>query len=218
LQERSSPGVGTRYLVKAGTICTGDYLARLLSVRHLRLLKFVGVAWLLAATPISQRIQAQGVATIADVELWTATLDQIQREKQPRALAVMNETLTAAEFRGRLENITSEPVLVDRLLRRNESAFRIRSNVKPSIELVDSSTVRQRGRAELDMQAVGARFGQRSRRLVRLSLPAYSDDGARALVFTWTAGGFDDASGGGYLFERKQGQWIVVGYLAAWIA
>jgi hypothetical protein len=129
----------------------------------------------------------------------------------------MNETLVAAEFRDRLSGATSEAVLIDKLLRRNDSPAQISSSPKPSIELVDARTVRRRGSTELDMGVVGARFGQQNRRLVRLSLPVFSDDGSRALVFTWTAGGFDDASGGGYLFERRRGEWIVVGYLGPWI-
>jgi len=128
----------------------------------------------------------------------------------------MNETLTTAEFRDRLSTVTSEPILVDKLLRRNQSSLVIKSRVKPSIELVDARTVRKRRSADLDMKVIGARFGQRGR-LVRLSLPVFSDDASRALVFTWTAGGFDDASGGGYVFERRQEQWTIVGYLAAWI-
>jgi len=129
----------------------------------------------------------------------------------------MNETLTAAEFQNRLSRVTIESILVDKLLRRNQSLFVIDSSVKPSIELVDGSTVRKPGSADLDMDVIRARFGEQRARLVRLSLPVFSDDASRALVFTWTAGGFNDAGGGGYVFERRQGQWIVVGYLAAWI-
>ena len=129
----------------------------------------------------------------------------------------MNQTLTAAEFRDRLSSVTSESVLIDKLLRRNESPLLIRSNVNPSIELVDATTVRKPGSAELDIDVIGARFGQQRRRLYDRVLPVFSDDGSRALVFTWTAAGFNDLSGGGYVFERRQEAWILVGYLAAWI-
>jgi hypothetical protein len=185
------------------------------AVSRIRFLAFVAVVCLLAATPIAQ--QPKETATQADVELWVAAVDQIQREKHPRTLALMNETLTAAEFQDHLSRVTAEPILVDKLLRRNQSLLVINSTVKPSIELVDASTVRKPGSADLDMDVIGERFGQQRGRLVRLSLPVFSDDASRALVFTWTAGGFDHASGGGYVFERRQGQWIVVGYLAAWI-
>lgn len=181
-----------------------------------RSLAFVAALCALDATLLAQQREPQ-TASAADVELWAAALSQIAREKQPQALALLNETLTVVDFPERLTSGTSEPVLVNKLLQRNRSPLVISSNVKPSVELVDAPAVRKRGSPDLDMDAIRERFGQQRRRLVRLSLPVFSDDGSRALICTWTAGGFNDASGGGYVFERRQGQWVIVGYLAAWI-
>ena len=181
-------------------------------MRLFRLLRFVVVMSALSATVVAQ---PQVTATEADVEVWVAAIKQIRRE-QSKDLALVNETVPAAEF-YRLSDVTRERVLIDKLLLRNNSSFLISSNVTSSIELVDAKSVRKSGRGEFDTNVISARFGQRNQRLVRLSLPVFSDDGARALVYTWAAGGFDDFRGGGYLFERKQGEWIIVDYLARWI-
>jgi hypothetical protein len=182
-------------------------------MRLFRPLQFVLVMSALSVTAVAQ---PQVTATKADVDVWVAAIIQIRRE-QSKDLALVNETVPAAEFRDRLSGVTRERVLIDKLLLRNNSSFLISSNVTSSIELVDAKSVRKSGRGEFDTNVISARFGQRNRRLLRLSLPVFSDDGARALVYTWAAGGFDDFRGGGYLFERKQGEWIIVDYLARWI-
>jgi hypothetical protein len=172
-------------------------------MRLFRPLQFVLVMSALSVTAVAQ---PQVTATKADVDVWVAAIIQIRRE-QSKDLALVNETVPAAEFRDRLSGVTRERVLIDKLLLRNNSSFLISSNVTSSIELVDAKSVRKSGRGEFDTNVISARFG----------LPVFSDDGARALVYTWAAGGFDDFRGGGYLFERKQGEWIIVDYLARWI-
>jgi len=81
---------------------------------------------------------------------------------------------------------------------------RLLSPVDVGVDLVEIGFVRKVG-SEFDTDAIKAR----NQRVVRLSLPAVSDDGTRALVFSWTSGGFSDSSGGGYVFEKTQecGPW-----------
>lgn len=52
---------------------------------------------------------------------------------------------------------------------------------------------------------------------MRLSLPAFSEDGTRAMIYYRASGGFDDAQGAYMIFEKKEGKWVVVDYLAMWI-
>jgi hypothetical protein len=179
-------------------------------------LQFVMAMWALSASPIAQLI-TQVTVTEADVELWVAALRQIQQE-QRQELALLNETLPSAEFRDYLSNERRErePVLVDEALKRNESTVSIPSRVQLTVELVDAKSVKDVG-SRFDIDIIGRRFGQQNRRLVRLSLPVFSKDGTRALVFSWTAGGFDKLEGRAYVFERRQREWIVVDYLYLWI-
>src|SRR5262245_26061167 len=97
-------------------------------VLHFRSLALVTGVWCLVANPVVQA-QQQIAPTDADIELWVAAVNQLQLEKQLRGRAIVNETLTAAEFRDRLSAVTREPVLVNRLLPRNQSSFPIISNL-----------------------------------------------------------------------------------------
>ena len=151
------------------------------------------------------------------MDLWAAALEQVQRENQ-KPLAFIRETLPAAEFNSALSEVTRERSLVEKLLTRNQTSLSLPSVTFGSeVELVDATSIRKADGVTVDWTMVRTRFALRKMRLVRLSLPVFSDDGMRALVAVWTTGGFDDGSGGGYVFQKKQGSWIVVDYLALWI-
>ena len=85
------------------------------------------------------------------------------------------------------------------------------------IELIDTRSVRQADSEHLDSVIIHKRFGEVNRKLVRLSLPVFSDDERRALVQVVTIGGVGNARGGAFLFEKKQDEWIVSKYLQLWI-
>ena len=53
--------------------------------------------------------------------------------------------------------------------------------------------------------------------MLRLSLPAFSEDGTNAIVYYAETGGFDDSRGGYLIFEKKQGRWVLVSLLGSWI-
>jgi hypothetical protein len=49
------------------------------------------------------------------------------------------------------------------------------------------------------------------------SLPAFSEDGKKAILYYSATGGFDDSQGAYMIFEKKQVVWTVVDYLVHWI-
>jgi len=159
--------------------------------------------------------QSQPPLSSLDLELWKVTLQAVSRENG-RPLALLNETLPASEIeprlRGRQDTDSPFRALVEHALSRNDKVARISSPVDPSVELVEIASVRRVG-FEFDWNAIRAR-GQR---VVGLSLPVVTDDGTRALVFSWTAGGFDDSSGAGYVFEKRQEGWTLASYIVVWV-
>ena len=177
-------------------------------------MKALVVIALVVVTVVTASSAQQSATAISrlDIELWKATLQVIQHDKR-EPLALLNETLPAVDIKRTLRAQDREPsTLIDRALSRNEVIARISSPIGAAVDLVEIASVRKVG-SEFDTDAIKAR----NQRVVRLSLPAISDDGTRALVFSWTSGGFNDSSGGGYLFEKKQGMWTFVDYVASWI-
>jgi hypothetical protein len=181
-----------------------------------RLLTLLTLLSALTEAPFAQRARQPESATSADVEVWVAALDQIGAEHPSDALALMNKTLTTDEFGERLTNVTSERELVSRLMKLNVSSSLIRLGVNRSVEILDASKLSEHNGRGLKMTRVRSRLARRRARLVQLSLPAFSGDASKALLFVRTTKGFDDISGGGYIFERREGKWIVSGYLAVW--
>jgi hypothetical protein len=172
----------------------------------------------LAPTAYAQRIQPPLAASAADVEVWSAALEQVKRETQ-QPLAFIRETLPAAEFLGRVSKITQERVLVAKLLTRNQASLSVPlMTLAPAMELLDLVSIQKAGSVEVDWEIVRTRFTLRGMRLVRLSLPAFSDDGTRALVEIWTTGGFNDGRGGTWVFQKNNGSWTSVNYLRSWIS
>jgi len=175
----------------------------------------VVTALILSIAVASSARQSQGPLSSLDLELWTVTLEAVSRENG-RSVALLNETLPAAEIEPRLRGRQdTEPVfrtLIERALGRNEMPVRISSTVNPGVELLEIGSVRKPG-SGFDWETI------RSHRqlVVRLSLPVVTDDGTRALVFSWTACGFDCLSGAGYVFEKKPEGGTIIQYIAAWI-
>lgn len=154
--------------------------------------------------------QAQPTAT-ADAELWTVAVEQVRRDLQVGGgeLVILNQTIPTSELHI-VRDSTREPHLLDLLRQRNDSTRKSISGVRlpPGARLVDPSSVQNW--ADFSKQFSGAK-------LVRLSLPAFSQDGSRAILYFSATGGFNNSRGGYLVFEKKQDQWVAVGGIGMWI-
>jgi hypothetical protein len=156
--------------------------------------------------------QAQAAAT-ADADLWTAAVEQLRRGLfgQDRGeLVIVNQTIPTAELHN-LSDSPRETRLLDLLRQRNEATRKPISGVRlpPRTRFVAPSAV-----PNWENFSGTFRAGEK---VLRFSLPAFSEDGSRAIVYYWATGGFDDSQGGYLVFESKQEQWIVVDALGIWI-
>ena len=174
----------------------------------------VATAW---ETTLQARQNQPPPAAAADVQLWVAALEQLQRE-QNKDFALANETLPSSDFVSYLRNVTREQDLVDKLLKRNESSPGFLDGVASSTtELIDVTAIRKPGAQDIDWIDLGRQSRLRKKLLVRLSLPVFSEDHMRALVWVWASEGFDASMGGGYVFQKRDNGWIIVDYLSHWI-
>jgi hypothetical protein len=164
-------------------------------------------------------------ATDADVDLWAAVADQLRRGEfgqDGRELAILDETIPTSQFQRPPDDAPRELTLMNLLRRRNNSTARITGvRLPPKTRLMSASFVRPpnaQGRSFFD-EMKWERFSTdlRDMRLVRLSLPAFSEDRTRAIIYYSATGGFDDSRGAYMVYEKKQGQWTVVDYLYPWI-
>jgi hypothetical protein len=124
-------------------------------------------------------------------------------------LMICNQTLPASAFHT-LRDSTRETSLLTLLRRRNESTSTLTTGLRlpPNTRLVTSCC------EMVNWQECAKEFP--AVKLLRLSLPAFSDDGMRAVV-VYSASGFNDARGAHMVFEKKQGIWTVVDYLGRWV-
>jgi hypothetical protein len=150
-------------------------------------------------------LSAQPTAT-ADGDLWAAAVEQLRHGEfgsDRGELVIVDETIPTAAFHE-LPDSTRELALVMRLRQRNAVPKRISDiRLPPNTRLVSAS-------AALGNQFPGAT-------IVRLSLPAFSEDGTRAIINYVASRGFDDSRGAYVIFDKKEGKWVVVDYLAPWI-
>jgi hypothetical protein len=100
--------------------------------------------------------------------------------------------------------------LLTLLRRRNESTSALITTVRlpPNTRLVTSCC------EMVNWQECAKEFP--AGKLLRLSLPAFSDDGMRAVV-VYSASGFHDARGAHIVFEKKEETRTVVDYLGVWV-
>jgi len=148
--------------------------------------------------------------TMTDAELWTVAIEQVRRDLQVGGgeLLILNQTIPTSELHA-VRDSTRESHLLD-LLRQRNSTRRPISGVRlpPGARLVDPSSVQNW--ANFSKQFPGAK-------LVSFSLPAFSQDGNRAILYFSATGGFQDSRGGYLVFEKKQEQWIAVNVFGFWI-
>jgi len=152
-------------------------------------------------------------SSTADADLWTAALEQLRRGlfgSDRGELVIVNYTIPTAELPS-LSDSPRETHLIDLLRQRNDATRKPISGVRlpPRTRFIAATSVPN---SENFSKAFPA-----GEKLVRFSLPAFSEDGTKAILYYWATGGFDDSQGGYLVFEKKQEQWIAVDALGVWI-
>jgi len=190
-----------------------------MTISHVRALAALGLLVgpvIGGVTP--QTLSAQAPAS--DVELWSVMLEQAVRETGRSAYIFLDKTVASAQFRNSLRSTRPGSVLFDPLVQRNEVVARITGLQLPSnVSLVDANlllrTAREGQGATVDFEVLKKEFP--GSMLIQLSLPALSQDGTKAVMYYWATGGFDDSRGTCYVFEKREGRWIIVDAPWSWI-
>ena len=149
-------------------------------------------------------------------------VEQLRMELGQRGeLVIIVETMPSREFH-RLQPSTRELALLNSLAQRNSARgliSDIQLPLKTRLRATDSITKPlAKGTSffdDVNWDSFAKEFPHGM--LLRLSLPAFSEDGTKAIICYWASGGFDDSRGAYLIFEKKQGRWVVVDYLGAWI-
>jgi hypothetical protein len=123
---------------------------------------------------------------------------------------IVNYTIPTAELHS-LSDSPRETHLLDLLRQRNDGIRKKITGVRlpPRTRFVAPSSVPNTENFSKTFRA--------GEKVVRFSLPAFSEDGTKAILYYWATGGFDDSQGGYLVFEKKQEQWIAVDALGMWI-
>lgn len=163
----------------------------------------------------------------AELDVWRAALMQVQRDRQsdrlghlggPNDLVLLSYTIPAQGIRSHLAEGQLDDPLIRRLLEQNPISVRLpRSFRVPPFRVLDVDRYRDHyGRVEWDRILA---FASRERVWrVSASLPAFSDDGKQAIVYTVASAGFEDGHGGGFVFAKVDGQWVLRSRFAGWIS
>jgi hypothetical protein len=200
---------------------TGDHgcYDHLMTISHFRNLAALGLlAGAVNGGVARQTLSAQ--ALVSDVELWSVMLEQAVRETGRSAYILLDKTVASAQFRNSLRSRRPGSVLFDPLLQRNEVVARVTGLQLPSnVRLVDANLLLRSARegqgVTVDFEVLKKEFPGST--LVQLSLPAFSQDGTKAVMYYWATGGFDDSWGTCYVFEKREGSWIIVDAPWSWI-
>ena len=152
-------------------------------------------------------------STRADADIWTAAVEHLRRGvfgSDRGELVIVNYTIPTAELHS-LSGSPREAHLLDLLRRRNDATRKPISGVRlpPQTRFIAPTSV-----PNWENFSQTFRAGEK---VVRFTLPAFSEDGTKAILYYWVTGGFDDSQGGYLVFEKKQEQWIAVDELGMWI-
>ena len=162
----------------------------------------------------------------AELDVLGATLREVQRDRQskhsghlsgPKNLVLLNHTIAADRIREMVDGQLEDPLL-QRLLQQNPISVRLHRSMRvPPFRVLDMDQYRDHyGRIECDRIEA---FASRERVwMVSTSLPAFADDGMRAIVYTEASAGFGDGHGAGFVFEKVDGHWVVRRRFATWIS
>ena len=157
----------------------------------------------------------------ADLDVWRAAVEQIRRDSQFRSsrLAILNQTIASDSIREHLHETQLKDVLIQRLLDQNPVSVRLPPSLRlPPFRILDLDQFLDHYR-----RFEWERFDRftSSERLWRVSVsrPGFSDDGTRAIVYTVTSPRrFEGGHGGGFVFEKFDGQWVLCERFATWIS
>lgn len=198
----------------------------------MRTIWLVVVAGCLAVAPTAASSQSRALTPVkavsaAELEVWRAALIQVQRDRQspqsghasgPRNLVLLSHTIAADGIRENLVSAQLDDALVQRLLKQNPVSVRLPRALRlRPFRVLDLDQYRDHyGRIECDrVEAFTSRERVWS---VSASLPAFSDDGMHAIVYTEASAGFGDGHGAGFVFEKVDGQWLLRSRFAGWIS
>lgn len=159
--------------------------------------------------------------TSADLDVWKAIFGQPGRK-----YAILNNTLPSSRIRGTSADLKerSDAELLETMVRRNEVSVALSPQLLATLNLpiVDIQSIRKATASadlarEFDYDAIRTQFGQKGRKVIRVSLPAFSADGNRVALCYWWCGGFEDAGGEGLILQREQGRWVTIAGFGVWI-
>jgi hypothetical protein len=150
--------------------------------------------------------------TTADADIWTVAVELLLRgEFSNRGeLVIVNQTIPSSELHP-LPDSPRETHLLDLLRQRNDAVRKPITGVRlpPRTRFVAPHSIPTWENFSKTLRA--------GEKVLRFSLPAYSEDGTRAILYYWATDGFDDSQGAYLVFEKKQGQWVAVDALGMWI-
>jgi len=157
-----------------------------------------------------------------DADVWTALIAQLRVELGSRGeLVILTDTLPSREFH-RLSASTRESSLLKSLTERNAAVGVIHDvQLPPKTRLGPTDSMMRppaTGRPffdRIDWAAFTKEFP--SGMVLRMSLPAFSEDGTKAIIYYEATGGFDNSRGSYLIFQKQQGHWVVVDYVGNWI-
>lgn len=150
----------------------------------------------------------------ADGDVWTATVEVLRGGLfgQLRGdLVIVNETIPTSEFHTLHDPPAGEAGLAALLRQRNDST---RTSIKGVRLPARTRFIAPRSVPSWENFSTTFRAGEK---VLRLSLPAFSEDESRVILYYWATGGFDDSQGGYLVFEKRAEQWTLVDTFGIWI-
>lgn len=159
----------------------------------------------------------------SDSDVWTAAIALLRNTSLSGRgeLVIVAETIPAREIH-RLNDSDPESDLRTALIQRNAAPAVIRNIQLPQktrLGLNDSMTKPPpAGRPFFDHVNWDSfrkefPFGM----VLRMSRPAFSANGTKAIIYYQATGGFNDSQGSYLIFVKQEGRWVLVASLGNWI-
>jgi hypothetical protein len=160
-----------------------------------------------------------------DADVWTAVIAQLRSVTfgQRGELLIIPETLQRWPRLPPMPPSFRESALLKSLTQRNSAPGVIRDvQLPPRTRLGATDSMSKPAASDVSFfdgvnwDSFKKEFP--SGMLLRLSLPAFSDDGTRAIIYYQAAGGFDDSAGGYLILEKQPGRWAIIDGFGFWIS
>ena len=160
----------------------------------------------------SQSARSGLTLSAAEIDLWRAALEQLQRDHTSEVLVPFNKSLAVERDRVSYAYTSADQptrALFDRLVDRNRVSVRLPTSVRMGrFKLNDLNRMRN-SYGDFEWARLRIFSWRGPVWAVYLSLPALSDDGTRGGVYTLMRRGFDSGRGAGYVFEKSNGRWVL---------